>query len=417
MGTNNKFTYYGTYAPLPVRLVNAIARQSKPGFNKLITLEADKLLRTAKRKTGLSDWGNPSFKEALNTLLNSVEQEGKLTFFGRFIIKQFLVDNLCNRLNINETLTRFPQIQEQAITKPIFVTGWYRTGTTYLHNLLASHPKLKAPLYWELRTPYPDTESGQINERKIIRELNLINRIHAYLAPGFSTAHAMYAEKPEECLHLFENALSGTTAFVISEAKSYAWWLLNQDMHDSYAFYKLQLQLLNWQRPGHPWVLKWPYHLWHLDTLLDVFPDATIIHIHRDPCEAIPSVCSLSALARSSFVESIDTTALGKFWLEYSSAGLQRGLQARKRIAQNQIIDVRYTDLKTNPKAVMQKILQKMDLERDEDWINSIGEPDKNRQRKQKTAHQYSLSQFGLNETEIREHFALYIHEFDLTRL
>ena len=414
MGTNNKFTYYGTYAPLPVRLVNAIARQSKPGFNKLISLDIDTLLNTASRKTGLRDWGNPSFKEALKVLLDSVEQEGNLSFFGRFTIKQFLLDNLRNRLTINETLSRYPQIQEQAIVNPIFVTGWYRTGTTYLHNLLAAHPKLKAPLYWELRHPCPDIEPKKINPQNIVRKVNLINRIHAYLAPGFSTAHAMHAEKPEECLHLFENAFSGTTPFVITEAKSYAWWLLNQDLHDSYIFYKLQLQLLDWLRPGHPWVLKWPYHLWHLNTLLKVFPDATIIHIHRDPCEAIPSVCSLSALARSSFVESIDIQALGKFWLNYSAAGLQRGLQARKGIQNNQIIDVRYNDLKTNPKTVMEHILQKTDLERDENWINSIGKSVKKSQGQQNTRHQYSASQFGLNETEIRQHFATYIREFDL---
>jgi len=414
MGTNSHFTYSGNYAPLPVRLVNAIARQSKPGSNRLISLETDHLIRTASRKTGLSHWGNPGFKDSLNELLNSVENEGMLTFFGRFTIKQFLVDNLCNRLRINAMVNRYTQIHQQPIPKPIFVTGWYRTGTTYLHNLLASHPKLKAPLYWELRHPCPEIEPEQIRAQNIVRKVNIINRIHAYLAPGFSTAHAMHAEKPEECLHLFENAFRGTTAFVITEAKSYAWWLLNQNMRESYQFYKLQLQILSWLRPSYPWVLKWPYHLWHLDSLLDVFPDATIIHIHRDPCEAIPSVCSLSALARSSFVENIDTTALGQFWLDYSAEGLQRSLRVRKLNPHMRMIDVRYSDLKADPKAVMQTILQQTDLETDERWINSIGELDKKSPRKHTKTHQYSLSQFGLSETNIRNQFSAYIQEFDL---
>jgi len=70
----------------------------------------------------------------------------------------------------------------------------------------------------------------------------------------------MLAEKPEECLHLFENAGMGTTAFFITEARSFAWWLL------------------------------------------EVFPDATVIHIHRHPCAAIPSVCSLAALGPGAFL-------------------------------------------------------------------------------------------------------------------
>ena len=414
MLSNHQFTYTGPRAPLPIRLLNTVARRSKPISDKLMSLELPNLLESARRKTGLSDWGDQRFKEALEALLDSVGRDGQLTFFGRFALRQFLIDNLCNRLRIIETVNRFPEIGQQKIQRPIFITGWYRTGTTYLHNLLATHPHLRAPLFWELRHPCPAVDPRVADPQKMIRKVRRTGRIHRYLSPGFSVAHAMPAEKPEECLHLFENALCGTTGFFITEAKSYAWWLLDQDVQHGYEFYKMQLQLLNWQRPGQRWVLKWPYHLWHLDTLLKTFPDATVIHLHRNPGEAIGSVCSLAALARSSFCASIDNAALGQFWLDYNEAGLQRGFTAREKAGADQILDIRYPDLIADPLAEISRILKALDLDSDTVWFNSLRANLKPQPMKKQISHRYALSQFGLDPGKIRERFTAYMADYEL---
>ena len=414
MLSNKQPTYTGPYAPAPVRLLNSVARRSKPISDRLIPLELQDLFESACHKTGLSEWGDQRFKEALRVLLNSVSREGQLTFFGRFALGQFLVDNLCRRLRIIETVKRFPEIGRQKIQRPIFITGWYRTGSTYLHNLLASHPHIRAPLLWELRHPCPAVDPRKVDSQKIIRKVRLTNRIHRYLSPGFSVAHAMPAEKPEECLHLFENAFCGTTGFFITEAKTYAWWLLDQDVQHGYEFYKMQLQLLNWQRPGRQWVLKWPYHLWHLDTLLKTFPDATIIQLHRDPGAAIGSVCSLAAIARSSFCASIDAAALGQFWLEYNEAGLQRGFSVRQKTGADQIIDIRYPDLMADPLAEINRILKAVDLDSDPIWENSLRADFKTPPQKKRISHRYAPSQFGLDPGKMRERFTTYMADYAL---
>ena len=136
MLSNKQPTYTGPCAPAPIRLLNTVARRLKPSSDRLIPLELQGLFESACHKTGLSDWGDQRFKEALRVLVDSVGREGKLTFFGRFTLRQFLIENLCNRLRIIETVKRFPEIGQQKILRPIFITGWYRTGTTYLHNLL-----------------------------------------------------------------------------------------------------------------------------------------------------------------------------------------------------------------------------------------------------------------------------------------
>lgn len=414
MLSNTQPTYTGPHVPAPVRLLNTVARRSKPISDKLVRLVMHNLFESACHKTGLSDWGDQGFKEALRVLLDSVCREGQLTFFGRFALRQFLAENLCNRLRIIETVKRFPEIDRQKIQRPIFITGWYRTGSTYLHNLLASHPKMRAPLLWELRHPCPAVDPRKVDSQKIIRKVCLTSRIHRYLSPGFSVAHAMPAEKPEECLHLFENAFCGTTGFFITEAKAYAWWLLQHDVHHGYDFYKMQLQLLNWQRPGHRWVLKWPYHLWHLDTLLKTFPDATIIHLHRDPAAAIGSVCSLAAIARSSFCATIDDAALGQFWLDYNETGLQRGFSAREKAGADQIIDIRYAELMADPVTAIERMLNSVNLDSDPFWVNSLRVRLKRQSKKALLHHRYTLSQFGLDPGEIRDRFSTYMADYGL---
>jgi hypothetical protein len=273
---------------------------------------------------------------------------------------------------------------------------------------------MRAPLLWELRHPCPAVDPRKVDSHKIIRKVRRTGRIHRYLSPGFSVAHAMSAEKPEECLHLFENAFCGTTGFFITEAKTYAWWLLQQDIHYGYQFYKLQLKLLNWLRPGKQWILKWPYHLWHLDTLFKTFPDATIVHLHRDPGEAIGSVCSLAAIARSSFCTSIDDTALGQFWLDYSEAGLQRALTAREKAPANQIIDIRYPDLMTDPLSAIDRILKAVGMDSDTFRLSSLRANLKTQPMKKQIRHRYAPSQFGLDYGIMRERFSAYMADYEL---
>jgi len=414
MNPGTPITYKRAHTPTAIRLLNAVARPIGRFSSQILALESSNLLARACAKTRLADWGHPSALQALEVLLASVRREGRLTVFGRFAFRQYLIGKLCSRLRIIEALKCYPAIARQDIRRPVFITGWYRTGTTYLHNLLAGHPQSRAPLYWELMHPCPAADPDSVNSRKLIRQTVLASRIHRYLAPQFNRVHPMAAEKPEECLHLFENAAMGTMAFFITEAKSIAWWLLENDLGQGYRFYKKQIQLLNWLRPGRRWVLKWPYHVWHLDALLAAFPDATVVWLHRNPQAALASVCSLSVLARAPFCEDIDSTALGRFWTDYNEAGLRRAMAARAKAGPNQIVDVAYADLVANPTAVIRRIIAAAGLEPDGDWLKTLPHEAGKQPQNKRGRHRYNLEQFGLRPEDVRRRFGDYIKTYDI---
>jgi len=48
-----------------------------------------------------------------------------------------------------------PAISTRPLAPPIFIAGLSRSGTTFLHGLLAEDPANRAPRTWEAIYPYP----------------------------------------------------------------------------------------------------------------------------------------------------------------------------------------------------------------------------------------------------------------------
>src|SRR5262249_9706276 len=148
----------------------------------------------------------------------------------------------------------------------------------------------------------------------------------ARIVPELSRAHPIEATGPEECRFLLRNSLRTMYFAVQNYAPSYEEWLESQDMVQGYRDYRRQLQLLSWQMPAEPLVLKAPAHLWYLDSLLAVFPDALVIHTHRDPLKIVPSYASLMSMLRSIGSDAVDPHRIGDESLRLLARGSERAV-------------------------------------------------------------------------------------------
>ena len=115
------------------------------------------------------------------------------------------------------------------------------------------------------------------------------------------------------------------------DVPDYVRWLGEQDYSWSTRTTRQQLQLLSWQYPGDYWVLKSPAHLFALDTMLAVFPDACFVITHRDPLRVIPSLCSLAAGFRGILTDRLDLRRLGAEIVEALAVGPERAIASRAR--------------------------------------------------------------------------------------
>lgn len=372
---------------------------------QLVKLTEASLLADAQNQTQLSDWGDESFRIGLQTLLASLNQEANLSLMGRFLMKQSITRLLVNRLRIQATLKQHPDILEIPIQRPLIVTGLPRTGTTLLHRLLAQDSRFRWLHLWELMQPCPPpTQANATIDPRIQKTQTSIQQSQTII-PGFSTAHLLDAQLPEEGNALFEHAFTSISFELRSHIPSYGAWLRSQTLQSQYRYYRQQLQLLSWQWPGR-WLLKAPIHLRHLDALLQVFPDACIVQLHRDPCAVVPSACSLIAMNRGVYTDRLDLSEIGRYFLDSLAHLHKQGLYFRTQTPAASIFDVNYTNLVQDPLKTIHQIYDFFGDSLSEESVNRMQQWVTTNPQTKHGIHRYSLAQFGLDEAKIQERFS-----------
>ncbi|BEK86924.1 sulfotransferase [Nocardia seriolae] len=113
------------------------------------------LHHSASKVCGLTDFGSDDYLEALGVLLDSYQRDAGLTELGSKMSRFFLRGALVARALSEASWAAHPTHTETQITRPIFVTGLPRTGTTALHRLLAADPQHQALEMWLADFPQP----------------------------------------------------------------------------------------------------------------------------------------------------------------------------------------------------------------------------------------------------------------------
>ncbi len=369
------------------------------------SLAEDSLIALAEAVTGLTDWGDGDFREGLGILLASYETESRLTALGRALLRGDTVQALANRLRNQHVLKTHPEIRSVPIERPIFIVGLPRSGTTLLHNLLAQDPAMRVLRRWELRAPCPPPAWEQRDTDPRIQETQEhLDDLHR-LAPELPAVHPLFANGPDECHWLMRNAFCSKVFELTAEVPSYAAWLERQSCVAAYRQYREQLQLLTWRWRTERIVLKDPFHLWSLDALLTVFPDAHVVHIHRDPLAALPSIASLCAVLRSIVSDDVNLHRIGEAWLENVAVGLDRARAARAARApgRGSFCDVRYDRLVADPVAEVRRIYTSFGAAWSTEVEQNILGWLREHPQSKHGVHRYELSQFGLSRERVAD--------------
>jgi len=392
---------------LPFSLVNKLDGLSK----KMIPIDAERVMKMAERTTGLSDWGEGGFKQRLQATADGLN-EANLNTTGLFGARYVLNWHLGNKLRIIDFAKRHPELDDIDIERPVVITGFFRTGTTFLHNVLAADPNNRVARAWELSYPLGRLGDplGDVAWRRAQAKFTF--GFNQAAIPDQGVAHHVTPDSYEEDFFLLENDMAVLTFWIGFAAYEYAHDMLDWDMTESYEFHKLQLKILNAQKSAKRWVLKCPWHIWNMDALMTVYPDAQIIFTHRDIAKALASHCSLSAKMASKLKRSLDVKELGSFWLEYARIGLDRAMKSREKIPESQLYDVRLKDMMASPMTVLRDIYSHFDLEFTEETAGLLEARIAEKPTSQEGEHEYSIDEFGLTNEQVRETLKTYNERF-----
>ena len=399
--------YEHPYRPAPVRLLNRLGRAGAcVGLSE--RLDAEALRDAARRRTGLSDFGEDGHAEALEVLVASINDEARLTPAGRLIQKSRLTDALVQRLRIQDLVTRHAEIEDIDLGTIILITGLQRTGTTLLQRLLCSHPQIRGITGAEALVPVAAGETAERSERSRRWRAMLAQRTVSYLAPDFQAIHPVGHDQAEEDVLLLDLNFMSQTAEATMTVPSYSRWLEGQDHTQNYEFFRRVLQVLAWQRPTGAWVLKTPHHLEHLDAFCTVFGSATVVQAHRDPRVTLASFCSMVAHGRGMFSDQVDPAEIGRHWCRKTHRMVERAMQVRAGSPARQFVDVSYYDLMTDPIGEVRQICEAADIGFDEEAEREAEQFMAANPQNRFGTHDYRLEDFGLTEQDIDETFAAY---------
>lgn len=394
--------------PAPLRMMNATANFLGNGW---IGLDPDQLMRAAERRTRLSDWGDAPFREALERLLESANCDAQLNATGRLLIRNYVNRILDNRLKIERDLQQHPAILDEEIRRPVFIVGLPRTGSTLLQRLLARDPQARSLQTWEMLFPSPPPEAAtyDCDPRIAVTEKRL--KMLDWMAPEFASAHELVAGEPEECVSLLQNTLQTYCFDLFGEFSTYRDWLASRPQLETYAYYRMQLQLLQFKTDKDHWVLKSPFHLWGLDALLKTFPDAIIIQTHRDPVQVTPSLCSLFSVMHRLCSDATELESLGPVWLERLAQANEIAIDLRQT-EDERFIDLGYRELVSNPIKAARTIYERCGYTLSPTALTAMQSWMQSNPQHKRGKHHYTLEMFGLDTPRVEQRFARYRERF-----
>ena len=403
--------YHRPYRPLPVTFLNRMGRLAGK-FGLGGALNVDSMIATARRKTGLTDFGDEWFLKPLHVLVNSINEEARLTSVGYALQRSRIVSALSIRLRAEYLIRKHPEILDLNLGRIILIAGLQRTATTTLHRLIAADPHVRVLSAWEALNPLPSRGELHGDSRRRIRLAKLAQKTMGFLAPDFAAVHPIRFDAPEEDVFLLDLSFMSQSPEATMHVPSYAAWLERQDHTRSYQYLLTMLKLLHWQRPGKNWVLKTPNHMEHLDVVLSVLPDIIVVQTHRDPKKAVASFCSMVAHGRGILSDQVDAREIAGHWVRKMHRMLERSLEVRNAGNAHAFVDVSYYDLMATPIDEVRKIYRHTGIEFTEQAENSATAVSKGDVKDRHGKHVYSLNSFGLDAERLDEQFDFYRRAF-----
>ena len=353
--------------------------------------------------------GEEDYLEPLEILIHSLNKNNKFNQFGKIAFNH----QLKNRLKVRRDLEQLHLNNSfSEPSDPVFVIGLPRSGTTFLFNLLSLDVAHRSPLYWEIMSPLPITKNEKEEykrERKINRELKLAKT----LIPKLRAMHTIRANTPEECEQIATMNVRSFVYMCMADVPEYIDYLKYCSFDSVFMWHKRFFQALEVNGKPERWLLKDPSHIGHLPEILKTYPNAKFIHIHRDPTDSVGSFCSLTKNVRSAFSRKVNTNDIGKTVIDFWNHNLNKGMEDRRHLSSNQIIDINYHDFIQSPLNQIKNVYLQLGFDMTIETENNIESYLSQNQGNTKSDHQYSLDEFGLDKKIIKDQFRDYMLNYD----
>lgn len=366
------------------------------------TLDPDEIEAFVLKRTGAPQIGGEHWRPFYRILADELERSAALNPLGRVIANGQLVGLLKARVEAERLLARHPEVHDRPLTRPVIVMGPMRSGSTRVQRLFACDRRFAWTRLHESLFPVPSGRGG----RKRAFAATAVHRLLRTLNPAVQRIHPSGAMQPDEEF--------GHLAFAMTSAQAGVQWHVpglvaadrRRDWAPVVAELKMLLRLNAWARGGteqQRWVLKCPAYGDMADALFAAFPDASVIHLSRDPVKVVASSASLVFEQRRIHSDAADPKQIGPEWFARTLERQRSQELARNRYPAVAHFDLFYDEVSSDWRTAMHRVYR------------FLGEPLTSETMaamerylagsREHEGHRYDPADFGLDEDAVRRAF------------
>lgn len=379
-------------------------------------LDAKQIIAAAEAEVGHTDQ-DATVRDNLSILIDALHDTGGLSPEGeRMTERQFIAEN-ANRIEAQRWLKQCPEIHDEAIAAPLFLTGLPRSGTTYFQYLFDRDDRYRLIRTWQTAFPHPppgwdpasvDRRKGQWAEMMAARTS----------FEGFDAMHLYDVDGSDECHALLQSSYGAAGLHNLFDVPDYFDYLFKDlDRVASYQIHKRQLQLLQWRQPHKPWALKYPNHVLAMNDILEVYPDARFLMTHRDPVQTLASICKMTFHLRGMRAQApVDPVTVGRQMRMFIRRHIDRIMAFEREPLADRVVHVDYYSLAADPVQALRDIHARLAIDTPAALEHSVQQWHQDNPKNARGRNDYSIEQWGLDADEIAEEYGDYISYFAIPR-
>jgi len=312
----------------------------------------------------------------------------------------------------------FPGFKRQPLDKPLFITGNFRSGSTFLQRLLAQdRQNFTSATTWDIFISPSVTLTRLFGLIRALDRLigNPLTRLLKWLdrrTLGRVEIHRISFFKPEEdeniLLHLWSTSFAGMLFPFMKDYGKYFYFdqqLEEKEKQGILRFYRRAVQRHLYARGRFPHFLsKNPSFSPKLGSILKEIPDARIIYLVREPQDMLLSTISWlgytwhvfsDPLVKYPFIEEI--IQFSRHWYDYP-------LRILADADPQKYLIIKYNDLTADPEKIVRMIYAKFGYGMSAEFERYL-RAESEKSRRYTSGHQYSLEEMGLTRERVLREF------------
>ena len=222
--------------------------------------------------------------------------------------------------------------------------------------------------------------------------------------------HELASDLPCECVHFLAYDFAGPHWSMLYDTPTFMGWQLERIEPLLARVYRLHRRMLQtFQHGSEPrrWLLKSPGHLQTLAQVFAEYPDAKVIHTHRDPRRFIASLVSLLAVLRFTRSDEVDTETLGPLMELTYQMFLEQVIDQRESgtIPNDRIVDSHFLDLMADPVASLRRLYDELEMDWPANHDRTVRDYLAAKPKGKHGEHRYTFADVGLDEDSVRNTF------------